>query len=72
MGKQSKECAEILNQLEEPVERFTLDEGNGPLPILKFKFDGEEITYRDLVSVANQLAAFLKDLGQDFQKMTKH
>lgn len=54
------------------VERFTLDEGNGPLPVLKFMLDGEGISYYQLVGIANQLASALNDRGCSFQAMTKH
>ncbi len=64
--------SELLVDKECLVERFTLDEGNGPLPVLRFMFDGEEISYHQLVGIANQLASALNDRGCSFQAMTKH
>ncbi len=61
-----------LVDMENLSERFTLDEGNGPLPVLKIMLDGEEISYRQLVGIANQLASALSDRGCTFKPMTKH
>lgn len=56
-----------MEEIEITVERFKLDEGNLYFPILKFTLDDHEITYKDLVKYANQLASALNDRGCHFE-----
>lgn len=59
--------ANNLEEMETIIERFTIDEGSKFFPVLKFMLDGKEITYKDLVKIANQLASALNDRGCYFE-----
>lgn len=61
-----------LVDMEALGERFKIDEGDLPLPVLRFTLDDKEITYVDLVHIANQLASALEDRGCRFETMVKH
>jgi hypothetical protein len=63
----AKKVIKQLKDIETLVERFTITDSEGLLPILEVKLDGVSISIADLVSVANKLSSALNDRGCKFE-----